>query len=218
MELSQLPITQVWEEEFREHHPLAIDLFFGRRELDTGRQFKIAVLGSAQVPEDSPQGSSAFAIGREVASRKGVLLTGGCGGLPHAAALGARSASGLTVAVSPAMNTEEHREVYRYPEDSDVILFTGMGPKGRNVILVRSADAAIFVGGGIGTLNEFTIAFDELGPRCGIGILSLSQGLSDELVRLPALVRRSPAALLVVESDPEKLVEKIFSHLAAVRE
>ena len=185
--------------------------------MDTGRQFKIAVLGSAQVPEDSHQGSRAFAIGREVASRKGVVLTGGCGGLPHAAALGARSALGLTVAVSPAMNAEEHREVYHYPEDSDVILFTGMGPKGRNVILVRSADAAIFVGGGIGTLNEFTIAFDELDSRCGIGILSHSQGLSDELVRLPALVRRSPAALLVVESDPEKLVEKIFSHLVTAR-
>jgi len=213
--LSQLPIAKAWEEKFREHGPLTIDLFFGRCKLDTGRQFKIAVLGSAQVPEDSAQGRRAFVIGREVASRKGVLLTGGCGGLPHAAALGARSALGLTVAVSPAMNTEEHREIYHYPEDSDVILFTGMGPKGRNVILVRSADAAIFVGGGIGTLNEFTIAFDELDSKCGIGILWHSQGLSDELVRLPALVGRSPAALLVVESEPEKLVENLFSHLAA---
>ena len=182
------------------------------------RQFKVAVLGSAGVPEDSAQGRKAFIIGREVASRKGVLLTGGCGGLPHAAALGAKAAAGLTVAISPAMNREEHQVVYCYPADSDVILFTGMGPKGRNVILVRSADAAIFVGGGMGTLNEFTIAFDELGSGCGIGILAHSDGLSDELARLAKLVRRSPAAFLTVETDPEKLVEIVFSHLALTSE
>jgi len=178
------------------------------------RQFKVAVLGSADVVEDSVQGKRAFAIGREVASRQGALLTGGCGGLPHAAALGAKAAGGLTVAVSPAINRDEHQSVYCYPADSDVILFTGMGPKGRNVILVRSADAAIFIGGGMGTLNEFTIAFDELGAECCIGILAHSSGLSDELARLATLVERSPAASLVVESDTEKLVEILFSHLA----
>jgi len=182
------------------------------------RQFKVAVLGSANVPKDSAQGRRAFMIGREVASRNGVLLTGGCGGLPHAAALGAKAAAGLTVAVSPAMNREEHQGVYSYPVDSDVILFTGMGRKGRNVILVRSADAAIFVGGGMGTLNEFTIAFDELTSGCGIGILAHSDGLSDELARLATLVGRSPAASLIVESHPEKLVDTLFSYLALTNE
>lgn len=183
-----------------------------------GMQFKVAVLGSADVPEDSAQGKKAFIIGRAVASRKGILLTGGCGGLPHAAALGTKAAAGLSVAVSPAMNRKEHQAVYCYPTDSDIILFTGMGPKGRNVILVRSADAAIFVGGGMGTLNEFTIAFDELGPGCSIGILAHSEGLSDELARLANLVGRSPAARLIVESDPEKLVGIVFSHLAGASE
>ncbi|MBI4966064.1 MAG: LOG family protein [Desulfomonile tiedjei] len=178
-----------------------------------GRQFKVAVLGSADVAEDSAQGRRAFIVGREVASRKGVLLTGGCGGLPHAAALGARAAAGITVAISPAMNREEHVAKYRYPVDSDIILFTGMERKGRNVILVRSADAAVFAGGGMGTLNEFTIAFDELGPTCAIGVLEHSDGISDELAGLATLVGRSPAAPLIVESDPEKLVEMLFSHL-----
>jgi uncharacterized protein (TIGR00725 family) len=184
---------------------------------DMGRQFMVAVLGSADVPEDSAQGKKAFAIGRTVASRKGILLTGGCEGLPHAAALGASSAAGLTVAVSPAMNRDEHQTVYHYPVDSDIILFTGMGRKGRNVVLVRSADAAIFVGGGMGTLNEFTIAFDELGPQCAIAILAHSNGLSDEFARLAILVGKSPAASLTVESDPEKLVECLFSYLTRAK-
>jgi hypothetical protein len=87
-----------------------------------------------------------------------------------------------------------------------------MGTKGRNVILVRSADACVFIGGGMGTLNESTIAFDELGPRRAIGILTGSGGLSTEMARLASRVGRSPRALLVHQSDPETLVEVLFSH------
>ena len=133
---------------------------------------KVAVLGSASAPEDSPAGISAFRLGGLIADRGAAVLTGGCTGLPHAAVLGARRAKGLTVAVSPAMNPDEHRGRYGYPLDSELIMFTGMGTKGRNVVLVRSADACIFVGGGMGTLNEFTIAFDELESSCAIGVLT----------------------------------------------
>jgi hypothetical protein len=112
------------------------------------------------------------------------------------------------------MNREDHEHVYHYPKDSRIIMFIGMGTKGRNVILVRSADACVFVGGGMGTLNEFTIAFDELGPACCIGILTHSEGLADEFSRLAALVGRRPAALLIEESDPTRLVERVFQHLA----
>jgi hypothetical protein len=88
-----------------------------------------------------------------------------------------------------------------------------MGTKGRNVILVRSSDACIFIGGGMGTLNEFTIAFDELGPACAIGILSDSGGFSREFSRLITLSDKRPAALLVSESEPERLVETVFNHI-----
>ena len=81
---------------------------------------KVAVLGSAREPEDSEVSRMAFELGREIAKIKGVVLTGGCPGLPHRASLGARSAGGLTVAVSPAMNRKEHVEKYCYPYDSDV--------------------------------------------------------------------------------------------------
>ena len=148
-----------------------------------------------------------------MARAQAVLLTGGCPGLPHAAVQGASSAGVTTVAISPAMNRERHTVEYCYPADSEIILFTGMGTKGRNVVLVRSADACVFVGGGIGTLNEFTIAFDELGPPCAIGILSHTGGLSDELERLVSIVGRMPQAALIVESEPERLIERICRHI-----
>ncbi len=181
--------------------------------MDPNRAFKIAVLGSASVEEESEPVRKAFRIGQAVARAKGILLTGGCTGLPHAAVKGASSAQGLTVAISPAMNRESHAALYCYPLDSRINLFTGMGTKGRNVILVRSADACVFIGGGIGTLNEFTIAFDELGSSCAIGILSHTGGLSEELERVVSIVGRLPQAALIVESDPESLIERILRHL-----
>ena len=92
------------------------------------------------------------------------------------------------------------------------MIFTGMGAKGRNVILVRSADACIFTEGGMGTLNEFTIAFDELGHRCAIGIVAGACGLTREFPKLASLAERSPRALLATESDPNSLIELLFRH------
>jgi uncharacterized protein (TIGR00725 family) len=174
---------------------------------------KVAVLGSATTSEESPVGRYAFRIGELVANRGAALLTGGCGGLPHSAALGARGSGGLTVAVSPATNLREHSDSYSYPADSDVIMFTGMGRKGRNVILVRSADACIFIGGGTGTLNEFTIAFDELGSERAIGVLKGSGGIADELPHIVKLVGKTPRAHICVESHPDALIERLFAHI-----
>jgi uncharacterized protein (TIGR00725 family) len=173
------------------------------------------VLGSASDSEDSEIGLRATRIGKAVAMHKGVLLSGGCPGYPHAAAKGAASAGGLTIAISPALNHSEHSTVYESPLDSDIIVYTGMGRRGRNVILVRSADAGIFIGGGMGTLNEFTIAFEDMGSCCAIGILSESGGISDRLTDLISVVGKSPRALLVVDSNPEHLVQRIFKHISA---
>ncbi len=177
------------------------------------RLYKVAVLGSAKVVEGSQIGERAFQVGQAIARHRGVLLTGGCPGLPLAAVRGARSLGGLTIGISPALNRDEHAHAYAYPLDSDVCIFTGMGTKGRNVVLVRSADACVFIGGGMGTLNEFTIAFDDLGPKNALGILSGSEGLSEEFPRLAASVVGPDHALLVKEPDPERLVQRLFDHI-----
>ena len=172
------------------------------------RAFKIAVLGSASTPRDSSEGAKAYTLGKLVAMEGCVLLTGGCTGLPHAAVSGAASAGGLTVAISPATNRKEHESLYRYPVDSHVILFTGMGRKGRNVVLIRSADACIFLKGGMGSLNEFTIAFDVMGSTSAIGVLVGGGGLTDEIPRLASLASRPPHTYLFADSDPEYLLDR----------
>lgn len=181
--------------------------------MESDRVFKVAVLGSAAAAPNSLAAKRAFQIGELVASQGGILFSGGCTGLPHAAVRGANTVGGMTVAVSPANNREEHGGAYSYPLDSRIIIFTGMGTKGRNVILIRSSDACVFIGGGMGTLNEFTIAFDEMSPRQAIGILAGTGGLSEEFLRLGPLAGGSSRALMVEHSDPAELVESLFTHL-----
>ncbi len=179
------------------------------------RAFKIAVLGSASIPRDSFEGRLAYRVGQLIAMEGCILLTGGCTGLPHAAANGAASAGGLTIAISPAKTRNEHEAAYRYPLDSLVVLFTGMGRKGRNVVLIRSADACFFLRGGMGTLNEFTIAFDSMAAASAIGVLIGAGGLTDEIPKLISLEPRTPRSHLIIDSDPESLLDKILVHLRA---
>ena len=174
---------------------------------------RIAILGSSTAHEASPVGRKAYQIGRIIAARGLTVLTGGCPGLPHAAARGAAEAGGCTVALSPAINRDEHVSVYGYPDDSTVLICTGMGKTARNVILIRSADACVFMGGGIGTLNEFTIAFHELGPRAAIGLLMDSGGIADDLPMLVERLGNPRSVPFIRESDPERLVESLLDQL-----
>lgn len=85
------------------------------------------------------------------------------------------------------------------------MIFTGFGLKGRNVPFVRTCDGIIAISGRIGTLNEFTIAYDE-GKT--IGILKGTGGISD---RIEDIVDKSgkEGGKVIYESDPHLLVAKI---------
>ena len=97
-------------------------------------KFKIGVFGSA-VTEDVEVRENAWAIGCNIAAKEGILIIGGCGGLPHEAARGAADKGGLVIGISPAMNLKEHVEKYGFPADSFYdFIFTGMEKKGRNII------------------------------------------------------------------------------------
>jgi predicted Rossmann-fold nucleotide-binding protein len=96
--------------------------------------------------------------------------------------------------------------LYKLPVDAcDSLIYTGFGLKGRNVVLVRSCDIVLFVAGAMGSLNEFTIAHDE-GKI--IGCLRGTGGVADESeYLLQRFGKRSTAAQVFVNEDPEKLID-----------
>jgi uncharacterized protein (TIGR00725 family) len=148
-------------------------------------------------------------LGATLAQQGCILVTGATTGLPELAAKAFRRRGGFALGVSPAQDQKEHLERYGLPDDgADVIIYTGFGFKGRNVINVRSADLVIIVGGATGTLNEFTIAYDE-GKI--IGVLEGSGGVADHVREIIGFCRKSTRGLVLFDKDPEKLVQRCLA-------
>ncbi len=174
-------------------------------------KYKIGVLGSFK-QEDEDVMKKSRKIGEIIAKNGCITLTGSGGGVPHEAIKSAKENNGFTVGISPANDLEEHKENKLPTEGFDMIIFTGFGYKGRNVITVRSCDAAIFISGGSGTLNDFTIAYDE-GKLCGV--LLGTGGITTIVKDLENIIkdRKSILGTVIYDSDPEKLVERVIKTL-----
>ncbi len=134
---------------------------------------------------------TAEAVGRELARRGHVVVCGGLGGVMEAACRGAKEAGGVTVGVLPG---DSRLDANPYV---DIPIVTGLG-EARNVIVVKSSQALIAVGGRYGTLSEIA-----LGLRLGIPVIGLDtwqltrRGLIDEGI--------------ILASDPVEAVEKAVS-------
>ncbi len=174
---------------------------------------KLAVVGSA-VKWGSRAAKLARELGREIAARDCVLVTGATTGLTQEAVKGAKERHGFVLGISPAANEQEHVKGYGKPvEGFDIIVFTGVGLIGRNSTIIRTADAVLVVGGQAGTLNEFTTASVE---GKVIGVLEGSGQIAELLPKI-ADVCGTDAGKLIVEKEPAKLVAKVLQKLRACR-
>jgi hypothetical protein len=174
-------------------------------------KFKIAVSGAAETGVCAPNAmENTEAIGREIVKHGCVLVTGATTGAPFWAAKGAKEAGGFVVGISPAATKEAHIKSYRLPTDyHDLIIYTGMGYSGRNLIFTRAADAVITVCGRIGTLNEFTDAFEDKKIQ---GVLLGSGGDTDMIPEILEKAHRG-AGRIVYDKDPVVLIEKVVKLL-----
>lgn len=181
------------------------------------KRYKIGVFGSAGGSRMNTCKQVARTIGREIAKHNCVICTGACPGLPHEAALGADEKGGIVLGYSPGMNSTDHIQNYKFPVFPYILIFTGMEKKGRNLINTRTCDAGIFISGRWGTMNEFTLMYDE-GEYKVIGLLADSAGFVDGNI-IPALneTEKPSKAIIVIEDNPVFLVEKVVQHLAEIK-
>lgn len=146
-------------------------------------------------------------LGREIANHGAMLLNGATTGFPLWSAMGAKEVKGITVGFSPASNETEHVETYRLPVDYlDLVVYTGFGITGRSLLLTRSADAVIVACGRIGTINEFTSAFENGKP---IGVLEGGWSM-DETIHKIITDSEIANPNIVFDSDPVRLVATIL--------
>ncbi len=174
-------------------------------------KYKICISGSATTDVATPGTlEKTEEMGRLIAERGMVLVTGATTGIPYWAAKGAKNAGGIVIGLSPAASKLAHVKSYHLPLDyHDLIVYTGFDYSGRNLLLTRTADAVITICGRVGTLNEFTIAFEDKKPQ---GVLTGTGGESDEIERILAIAHRG-VGKVVFDADPASLLDKVVAKI-----
>ena len=140
----------------------------------------IGVIGEGQCSRRTAR--DAERVGREIARAGAVLLCGGLAGVMEAASRGAGQAGGTVIGLLPGFSRADANRWVTIP------IATGMD-QARNVILVRSCDAVIAIGGMFGTLSEIALALKFGTPVVGLGTWRLAQPQGR---RVPIITARSP--------------------------
>ncbi len=126
----------------------------------------VAVCGPALATEQEE--AVAEEVGRRLAERGAVVLSGGFTGVMEASCRGAKSAGGTTLAILPGTDRRDANDYV------DLSIPTGMGEM-RNMLIVRAADAIVAVAGEFGTLSEVAFALKVAVPVVGLGTWELSK-------------------------------------------
>jgi len=171
-------------------------------------RYKVCVSGAAETGHCMKDAHEKVEeLGREIARHDLILVTGATTGMPYWAAKGAKEEGGIVIGFSPAASKVAHVKSYHLPLDyHDLIVYTGFDYSGRNLILIRSSDSVVSVCGRMGTLNEFTIAFEDKKPT---GVLEGTGGTAELIRGLVEQAHRGPGKM-AYSKDPKDLVEQMI--------
>jgi hypothetical protein len=137
-------------------------------------------------------------VGGEIAKRGAAVVCGGLTGVMEAVCKGARREGGLTIGIIPSDNRNDANPYVQIP------IVTGMG-MGRNVMLVKTADVVIAVGGEFGTLSEIAHALNLGKTVIGLRSWKLERA------------RTKPIPDLIEVDSPKKAVDLALSVISAKR-
>ena len=150
----------------------------------------------------------AQALGECIAEHNCITNIPASTGFPFWVAKGAQLKKGMVVGFSPAASEAEHINVYDLPtKHIDMMIYSGFGYAGADLLLARSTDAIIFGYGGIETIHEFWVAFQENKP---IGILKGDWDTDEVLYSILKDNEEFDHTRIIFDSDPKRLVEQLI--------
>jgi uncharacterized protein (TIGR00725 family) len=181
------------------------------------QSIKICVSGARETSHCGIDALSvATKLGAAIVEHGCILTTGAVQGFPLWTAKSAKESGGMTIGFSPAATETEHMHMYRLPTDyQDLIVYTGFGISGCDLLLTRSSDAIVFGCGRVGTVHEFAGAFQE---GKVLGILEGDWGTTDLLREIIALDISREHDLIIFDSDPHRLIDRIVKKVNEQRE
>jgi len=172
------------------------------------KPLRIGVCGSAAGKISNLIEKKAFQIGQAIAENDCILCTGATFGYSYQAVKGAINKKGTVIGFSGAESQKDHKKRF---EKIDFNLFThivysGLGYKMRDVLMFRNLDGAVYIGGGVGTLLEMSLAPDY---QVVMGILQGSGGATETIETIRKISHRFKP-VVVIEKEPEIIIKKII--------
>jgi len=159
------------------------------------RKKQIVVIGNSD--SDKKVSRIAYDIGKAVAERGFVLITGGRTGVMEFASKGASELNGTVIGILPGCDFDEANEF------CDIVLPSGIG-YARNLSNILAGDLVISICGASGTLCELTYAWKF---KKRIVACSFSGGVSSQVAGTKLDSRREEAII-----DAKKL-DDVYSEL-----
>lgn len=157
------------------------------------RRRYVSVIGGYEV--DDAVLARAEEVGRLLAARDVVVVTGGRSGVSEAASKGAYEAGGITVGILPG---RDRREANPY---LTVAVPTGFG-ESRNALVAMNGDAVIAFDGAFGTLTEVAFALLEGRPLVAVGTWRTTVQIpNDPIVRVDTPADAVDAAIALVAGE-----------------
>jgi uncharacterized protein (TIGR00725 family) len=152
----------------------------------------IAVIGNSSCsPEEA---KLAETVGELLAQQGVTVICGGLSGVMEAVCRGAKSKGGLTVGILPGQDSSTANPWV------DIPVVTGIG-EARNVVVVKSAQAVIAIGGSYGTLSEIAYALKSNIPVIGLNTWSLSRNgqEDDSIIRVQSATEAVDKAIALAK-------------------
>jgi uncharacterized protein (TIGR00725 family) len=152
----------------------------------------IAVIGNSSCSLE--EAKLAETVGELLAEQDVTIICGGLSGVMEAVCRGAKSKGGLTVGILPGQDSSTANPWVAIP------VVTGLG-EARNVVVAKSAQAVIAIGGGYGTLSEIAYALKNRIPIIGLNTWSLSRNgrEDDSIIRVQSAAEAVDKAIFLAK-------------------
>lgn len=144
------------------------------------RRPTVSVIGDARLDRDDTRLALAHRTGRILVDNGFVVMTGGMGGVMHAALEGGRESANWTMGYCISLIPGSDPNNASVSKAADIVIPTGLD-HARNLIIAQS-DAVIAIGGGAGTLSEIAHAWIHRRLLVGLRCKGWSGRLADEQI------------------------------------